>query len=224
MPTVFPEAMKDWDFLGREIAREQQAIAGTRGKEKANHAPTSRNIARLHQRRRLRLEHATQTMAKTIAQHCVENGVTKVYIGWPKNILRDVKYGWSIWSGRSHNFWSFDRVSSCMQHALEAVGIQSERVGERGSSSSCCYCGSKQVMRSPRWFIRCKDCGQTLHSDQSGSRVILKTQTPSVCWAGAEAAPLTETRRWTRHCWALRSANPRRQLGNDLPEFLTAAS
>ncbi len=122
-----------------------------------------------------------------------------------------------------HNFGSFDRVSSRMQHALEVVGIPSERVGGHGSSSNCCYCGSQRVMRNPRWFIHCQDCGQTLHSDEGGSRVILETQTPSVCWAGAEAARLTETRRWTRYCWALRSANPRQQVGDDLPEFLKAS-
>ncbi len=165
--------MKDRDFLGRDIAREQQAIASTRGKEKENRAPSSRSIARLHQLRRLRLEHAMQSMAKTIAQHCLENGVSKVYIGWPKNILWDVTYGVSIRSGRIHNFWWFDRVSTCMRRALEAIGIPSERVSEGGSSSRCCYCGSQQVMRNPRWLIRCQDCGQTLHSDQSGSRIIL---------------------------------------------------
>ncbi len=217
-------AMKDWDFLGREIARKQQAIAGTRGAEKENHAPTSRHIARLHQLRRLRLEHAMQTMAKMIARHCVGSGVSKVSIGWPKNILRGVTYGVSIWSRRSQKFWSFGRGSSGMQHALEAVGIQSERVSERGSSSTCCDGGSKQVMRKPRWLIRCNDCRQTLQAEQSGGRTILKAQTPGLCWAGAEAAPLTETRRWTRQCWALRSANPRQQVGIDLPEFLNAAS
>jgi transposase len=177
------EALKDWDFIGREIAREQQAIAA----------------------------------------HCRLHSVSKVYLGHPKWILRDVRYGSSTWAGRIHGFWSFDQVLTRIASALEAVGIASGRVGERGSSSTCCFCGSTSVVRNPRWSIRCKDCESKVHSDQAGSRFILKSQKPSVSWAGAEAAPLTETLRWTRHRWDPRSANPGRLASDGVPEFLQAA-
>jgi hypothetical protein len=97
------------------------------------------------------------------------------------------------------------------------------RVGERGSSSTCCRCDGKDAVRHPRWVLRCRDCGERIHSDQAGSRAILRQNKPSVCWDGAEAAPRTVTRRWTLHRWEDRSANPKRLVGNDVPEFLKVA-
>lgn len=70
--------LAEWDYLGREIAREQEAIAGTRGKVREDRAPSSRGIRRLHQKRRLRLEHAIRCFAKAIAEHCFAHGVSMV--------------------------------------------------------------------------------------------------------------------------------------------------
>ncbi len=76
------ELLKDWDALGREIAREQHAIAGTRGGD-AEKCPHSRAISRLYQKRRLRLEHGWKGIAKTVAETCVEHGVGTVHLGYP---------------------------------------------------------------------------------------------------------------------------------------------
>jgi transposase len=216
------EALKDWDFLGREIAREQACIAHSRGKaDDTWRAPSSRQISRLYRKRKGRLRHAMLCMAKAIAETCRAEGVSHVFLGWPKDILRDVKYGSSEWAGRIHSFWSFDQALDLIENALTKVGSTSERVGERGSSSTCPSCGSQHVSRSPRWRLRCRDCAESIHSDQAGSRNILKFQTPSISWAGAEAAPRTVTQRWSRHRWDRRSANPRR-MARSHPEFLAA--
>jgi transposase len=205
------EVMKDWDYLGFQIAKEQEAISGTRGKP-GQKAPSSRNISRLHQKRRLRVEHAIKVIAKEVAEVCLANGVSTVYLGWPKNILRDVKYGNSRWAERIHGFWAFDKALRLFENALAMVGIQTVRSGERGSSSTCPCCGSTEVIRHPRWLLRCKTCGETIHSDQAGSRNILSFNKPSVSWAGLEASPRTETRRWSRHQWDVRFANPRQAI------------
>ena len=216
------EGLKDWDHLGREIAREQSCIAGTRGVVREDRAPSSLAIARLHQLRRLRLEHAIRTMANRIAETCRESGVSRVFLGHPKGILRDVSYGSSQWAGSIHNFCSFGRALSILECALESVGIAAQRVGERGSSSHCPACGSAEVTRSPKWRLRCKSCGTSLHSDQAGSRNIARQNKLSVCWDGLEASPRTVTLRWCRHRWGQRSANPRPlPLGHR--EFLLAA-
>lgn len=217
------EALKDWDHLGREIAREQQAIAGTRGKADDERSPSSRAISRLHQKRRLRVEHVLVCIAKEVAQACARAGVAKVYLGWPKGILRDVRYGTSKWAGRIHGFWSFARLLGLLEGALRKAGIEAVRVGERGSSSACPCCGSADVVRGPRWLLRCKGCGARVHSDQAGSFNIMGQNKPSVRWAGVEATPRTETLRWDRHCWEPRSANPGRLVGDGVPEFLRAA-
>jgi transposase len=215
------DVLKDWDFFGREIAREQAFIANSRGGDPEK-CPSSRAISRLHRKRKGRLEHALRAIAKEVAATCAAAGVGTVYLGWPKDIRRDRDYG-SKWNGRIHNFWSFDRALKILECALRAVGILPVRVGERGTSSSCPTCSSQNVVRHPRWVLRCRDCGEVIHSDQAGSRNILRQNKPSVCWDGAEAAPRTVTRRWTLHRWENRSANPKRFVGNDVPEFLKVA-
>ena len=203
------ELLRDWDALAKDIALEQSAIAGTRGKADDTRAPSSRAISLLYRKRQARLEHGLKTMAKAIAEECVDQNVDAVYVGWPKNILREVKYGSSLWAGRIHNFWSFAKTIAILKSALAAQNIECLPVGERGSSSHCPACDSENVSRSPRSLLRCKDCGEKIHSDQAGSRNIAKSQKPSLRWAGAEAAPRTATQRWTRHRWTLRSVNPR---------------
>jgi putative transposase len=215
------ELLKDFDALGRQIALEQNALAGTRGDTDETRAPHSRAVSLLYRKRTQRLEHGLKTMAKAIAEHCADNDIDLVYVGWPKGILRDVKYGSSLWAGRTHNFWSFAKTIAILKSALAEVEIQCIEVGERGSSSTCHDCGSPNVSRHPRWRLTCRDCGETIHADQTGSRNIAKFQKPSIRWAGAEAAPRTATHRWSRHLWALRSANPKWRA--NAPEFPQAA-
>ena len=135
-----------------------------------------------------------------------------------KNILREVKYGSSLWAGRIHNFWSFAKTITILKSALAAQNILCLPVGERGSSSHCCKCESANVSRSPRSLLKCKDCGEKIHSDQAGSRNIAKSQKPGLSWAGAEAAPRTATHRWSRHRWTLRSVNPKLRFPQKFPK------
>jgi transposase len=125
-------------------------------------------------------------------------GVGTVFLGWPKDILRDCDYG-STWNGRIHNFWSFDRALKLLEYAFRSVGMVEVRVGERGTSLTCCCGGGENVLRHLRWALRCRDCGEVIHSDQAGSRNMPKQNKPSVCWDGTEAVPRTVTRRWTLH-------------------------
>jgi transposase len=210
-----------WDYLGREIAREQTAIAGTRGSDPKGRAPFSNAIRRLYQKRRLQMEHGLRTMAKAIAEHCRSLRVSKVYLGHPKHIRRDRSYG-SRWNDRIHGFWSFDKVLTFIAQALENLGIASERCAERGSSSHCPACRSPAVVRRPRAWLTCRTCGEVIHSDQAGSRNILQFQDSSVSWNGPKAGPRTVTQRWNHHRWVQRSANPKWQ--SNPPEFLKAAA
>ncbi|GEO43409.1 hypothetical protein SAE02_75570 [Skermanella aerolata] len=117
----------------------------------------------------------------------------------------------------------FDDSHGRLVRQRVSVGVILVRVGERGTSSTCCRCGGENVVRHTRWALRCRDCGEVIHSDQAGSRNMLKQNKPSVCWDGAEAALRTVTRRWTLHRWENRSANPKRLAGDGVPEFLRVA-
>jgi putative transposase len=221
------DVMKDWDYLGNAIADEQSMLGTSRGKrtsQKDKDRPShSRGLSLLFIKRKFRVRHAMKCVAKEVTEHCLQHGVSTVYLGWPKNILRDVKYRQPAWAERIHNFWAFNKTLGYLENALENVGIQAIRVGERGTSSECCYCQSKDVIRKPRHLLTCKACEKKIHSDQGGSRNMLKQNKPNVCWDGLEASPLTVTRRWTKHLWTNRSVNSK--WGKyDIPEFLKVSA
>ena len=201
--------LKDWAATGRAIAREQARIAKSRGLEDRERAPSNARIRHLHRNRRLRLRHGLTAMATAIAEICAAAGVGTVYLGWPRDILREGRYGSGKWAGRIHGFWSFGLALALLESALEARGIATVRAGERGSSSTCPACGSRDIARAPRWRLACRACGDVIHSDQAGSRNILANQTPGACRDWPEAGHRTATRRWGKHQWRLRSENPR---------------
>ena len=188
------EMLKDWDYWGRQIAQHMQELC-SRSKK------TSHKLSQLYALRAARWRHAWQAIAREIARTCRRQCVGVVYLGWPKGILRDVKHYSTKWAGRIHNFWGFDAASTILQAALERQGILVKRVGERGSSSTCPSCDSKDVTRYPRHVLSCKTCGLRLHSDQAGSRNILKFNKPGLSWDGAKAALKPDTRRWNQQCW-----------------------
>lgn len=198
------ELLKDWDYWGRAIAEHMQALA-------VRNRKTSRRLQRLYAMRSARWKHAWQAIAREIATTCRRQCVGVVYLGWPKGIRDDCNYS-RLWNGRIHNFWSFAAASQILRTALERQGILVQQVGERGSSSTCPACGSKDVVRYPRQTLTCKACESRVHSDQAGSRNIVKFNKPSVIWDGAKAAPRPDTLRWTKQRWedAANRSNPLR--------------
>ena len=186
------DVLKEWDYWNRRIAEHQQALA-QRGKK------SSKRLQHLYAKRRTRLHHAWDAMAKRIAQLCRTHRVGKVVLGWPKGILDAVRAN-RKWQGRLHGFWSFAQMSARIELALNRLGIATERVGERGTSSHCPGCGSAHVVRRPRSVLRCKDCHSVMHADQAGSRNMIRQKYP-VCWDGHEACPAPETWRFDKHRW-----------------------
>ncbi|MBK5935530.1 hypothetical protein CCR81_01690 [Halorhodospira halophila] len=197
------EMLKDWDYWGRQIAAHQQELAHRPKAER-----TSKRLRRMYQRRSTRLEHAWEAKAAQIVRTLAAHQVGTVYVGWPKDIRRDKSYG-ATWNGRIHNFWGFSRVLHILEKHCARAGIQMVRSGERGSSSTCPECGSRNVKRHPRHVLSCRDCSLRIHSDQAGSRNILRMNAPACSFPktpgsirdGAEAAPGPEVRQWTKHCW-----------------------
>ena len=191
------EVLKDFDYWGRRIAAHQRELS-----HRAAGRRSSRRLRRLHARRRDRLTHAWEALSRRVAAALKLRRVGIVYIGWPKEIRCDADYGRKL-NGRIHNFWSFDRVSRILAKHLRRAGIAVERVGERGTSSTCPVCGSRDVLRRPWSLLRCREqkCGAVVDSDQAGSRNILRQNKPTVEWDGAEAVPEPEVHRWNYHRW-----------------------
>lgn len=192
------EPLKDFDYFGRAIAQEQQRL-------RLVGRTSSVRLTRLHRLRRKRVEHAWEALAARVVAICSIRRVGTVYVGWPKGILRERIYGSGRWAERIHNFWSFEMSSRILEKHLRRAGIEVVRVGERGTSSICPHddpaSPAHVIVRSPRAWIACKTCRTTLHSDQVGSRNILRFAKPDVCWDGLEASPGTVTLRWNGHRW-----------------------
>jgi putative transposase len=191
------DVLKDYDYWGRQIAKHQRELAHRSRR-------SSRKLRQMHRKRRGRLEHVWEAISANIANRLVRQKVGVVYVGHPKGILRDRSYG--PWAERIHNFWSFDLALRILDKHLRRRGILMERVNERGSSSTCTMDSNPadkthKVVRRPRHLLSCRTCGHVVHSDQAGSRNILRFSKPSVRWDGLEASPRTETLRWNQHRW-----------------------
>jgi transposase len=192
------EPLKDFDYLGRQIAAEQERLTAI-GKK------SSMRLSQLHRDRRVRIEHLWRAIAKRLVSLCRRHRIGNVALGWPKDILRAKRYGSGTWAERIHNFWSFDIALNILIGSLRRAGINAIRVGERGSSSTCIHDDpnnrTHHVVRSPRAWITCKTCALRLHSDQVGSRNIARFSNPNVRWDRPEAGPRTVTYRWNFQRW-----------------------
>lgn len=207
------DLLKDWDYWGRRLAEHMSELA---------HRPkgqrSSKKLRRMFSQRGKRWEHAWEALSARIVALLRTHKVGHLTIGWPKDIRRDKNYG-KKWNGRIHNFWGFDKASKILEQHCARAGIQTSRVLEGKSSSTCPKCHSENVVRKPRHVLTCRDCGFKAHSDQAGSRNLLWMQNPQADFPnipgpsrdGAEAAPKPETQRWNLHRWA-DASNP---LGNE---------
>jgi transposase len=146
------------------------------------------------------LRHAWEAMARQIAQLLHRHRVGRVVIGWPKGILHATR-GTRRQHQMTHAFWRFAQLIECLTRALERGGIAVERVGERGTSCACCRCGSVQVRRMPRHVVACRDCHLIIHSDQAGSRNMVRQRTPAMDWDGGETPLWPATQRWSGQQW-----------------------
>jgi putative transposase len=194
------EVLEDFDYWGRRIATHQKELSHRPKGERS-----SKRLKRLYSKRRDRLTHAWEAIASRVVAALKLRKVGVVYIGWPKDIRREVSYGKKL-NGRIHNFWSFDRASRILEKHLRRAGIAIERARERGTSSTCPCCDSENVVRRPWDTLRCEECGARMDSDVAGSRNILARNKPAVRWEtpsgeGAEAAPEPELLWWNKHRW-----------------------
>ena len=189
------DVLKDWDYFGRQIAAHQRELA-----HRPREQRSSKQLRRLYQKRKARLVSAWEAIAVRMISWLRLEKVGVVYLGYPKGILREATYS-KEWNGRIHSFWSFEQVLEILEKHLAKAGIESKRVSERGTSSHCPWCQSGAVVRAPRHLLSCKNCQRKIHSDQAGSRNIMKKENPGISWDALEARARPDTRRWNKHRW-----------------------
>ncbi len=66
-----------------------------------------------------------------------------------------------------------------------------------------CFDAQRIIVR--RETLTCKNCDYVIHSDQAGSRNILKFNKPGVSWDGANAVPKSSVRYWNNHEWIVKN-------------------
>ena len=67
-----------------------------------------------------------------------------------------------------NNFWNHKYLTDRLRWTAENYGIKLELISERGTSSRCPWCGSKEIVRRGRLF-KCKNCGMEAHRDVVGA-------------------------------------------------------
>ena len=67
-----------------------------------------------------------------------------------------------------HNFWSIGYQYQRLREKAEEYGMRTRREDERGTSSECPRCGSKNIVKRGRLF-KCKGCKIEAHRDAVGS-------------------------------------------------------
>jgi putative transposase len=198
--------LKEYNYWTRQISEHQKQLSTRKLK-------TSKRLVQLYRTRKDRLEHALKGLAKSLASVCKASNVTEVLIGWPKGIREDVTVR-KDFRGTLHNYWSFDRLSNILVNALKKVGIRSQRVGERGTSSTCPWSLNKKhkLSRNPRYKIYCKDCDKSMHSDACGSlnmmylnKELMKDKSPEIDWDAAKTVAVPYVQEWNSHNWTYRT-------------------
>lgn len=189
------EVWRELLYWTRRIAREQSRLArhGLR---------SSRRLRQLHQKRRRRLLHALQGLARQVARNCRRAGGTHVGLEDLTGIRAYMDFGSA--NLLAHNFWAFRLWHRTLATALERVGIKVEAVEPRGTSSRCSTCGGL-VTRPLRHKVACRRCGTIHHADANAAWNILRRaanlEAPSK-GDGAEAKALAPIAlRWNRHRW-----------------------
>lgn len=183
-------AWKDYKYWTRRIAEEKSRLSHQGYK-------TSRHLQGLYRSRRLRLRHATESLASDVVSMLKRQKVTHFTVGHPVNCRGNANFGKT--NELVHNFWGFDIMLSILQKHCNRFGIVFEKVDERGTSSYCYICGGK-VKRPRTDLVVCPVHGP-MHADVNGSRNILQKRTPASAGDGEQASPVWIVKRWDSHRW-----------------------
>lgn len=153
-------ALSDWWYLSHRID-ELKSVA-----EKTNGRRSTRRIRVLFRRRTLRFRQHVNTAVRRAIGKMWQEGVSKIVVGDLRGIRARVNGGKKA-NAMVHNFWSHRYLVRRIREVAEEYGISVETVDERGTSSRCPWCGSREVVRRGR-LLECRTCGIEAHRDVVG--------------------------------------------------------
>ncbi|WP_148680445.1 RNA-guided endonuclease InsQ/TnpB family protein [Halovivax ruber] len=153
---------EDGYYFGKRIARCNDS--------------SSAQVERLHQKWSNRRTHYFHTLAKHIAERCVEKNVGLIAIGDLNGIRGDEDGEVKDWGPHGNldlHGWAFDRFTNILTYKAEMQGIDVEPVNERGTSKTCSCCGQeKESNRVERGLYVCDGCELVANADVNGAENI----------------------------------------------------
>ena len=162
----------------------QKGVAEYQSKLNKSGGKTSRRLRRMHEKAKLQARHYINTAVRQTVKRLHELGVSKIVVGYPKEIAREPE------KGRKHNFilshvWRFNHVIKRLKEVAEEYGIKVELVDEAFTSQTCPLCGKPHKgARFVRGLYKCPAEGLVFNADLVGAfnilKKVVKTITPSL--------------------------------------------
>jgi len=153
--------LSDWWLYNKRIDKAKSKL------KKENGRYTSERVTKLFRQRKKMFKDRIRKMVHDFIERCHEAGVDTIVMGDLTDIRDDVDYNKKA-NSMIHNFWSHEYLMNRIQWTAENFGMSIEMIDERGTSSTCPRCGSKNKTRRDRLF-KCKECGLEAHRDTVGA-------------------------------------------------------
>ncbi len=138
--------------------------------------PGGECATQLHHKKSERSHQFIHAWAATVADQCVEHGVSDVYVGEPKGIRTDDEGDARDWGSHGNldlHSWPYATSTDVLEYKLKERGITLHRVSERRTSKTCCNCGrERDANRVERGLYDCDECGVVAHGDVGGAENI----------------------------------------------------
>ena len=111
-----------------------------------------------------------------IVERCVGNGVGRINIGDLICVREDENGESKNWDRHGNldlHGWAFDRFTTILEYNAKAEGIEVVEVSERGTSKTCCVCGTEDTrQRVERGLYVCGECDDAFNDDVNGAENI----------------------------------------------------
>jgi len=166
-------AKEDFFYLTKKIAEiRSEADEARKGGDDEESRRLGRKKRRLFRKLAGRITHLYWNLAGHLVRSLWELGVSKIYLGYPRDIAQD--RGNKLTS----NMWRYRELMRAIELKAQEYGIRVYEVVEYNPSNHCAVHGAK-VTRSPRGVVTCP-LGHRLHSDLNGALNILKRGVGSI--------------------------------------------
>jgi len=162
----------------------QKRIADYQSKLNKSGAKKSRKLRRMHEKAKLQAKHYINTAVRQTVERLYRLGVSRIIVGYPKEIARNSD------KGKKQNFilshvWRFNYVIKRLTEVSEEYGIQVVIMDEAFTSKLCPLCGKPhEGARFVRGLFKCPAEGLVMNADLVGAfnilKKVVKTITPSL--------------------------------------------